>query len=205
MHKDHSTMTKTETLDTKTHEKVQVAALLGYGKPQILDAFKNTLPNRLYWILFPIHDLRLAVEMAKQILTKEKTDRQLVGQSTLIVAFMKVSEGYHTNKKAVSFNTQDRLDDKIDKLTSMMSKLSPQGDKQDKRFKHKIYHGKRRGQAKHTYDQGNYQTRNKSISGDRRTSFRGRCNKIMDRTIYRITEKDHKVVTKMTSGEEPLW
>ena len=50
----------------------QVAALLGYGKPQALEVFKNTLPMRLYWVLFSIEDLRLAVETAKRILTKEK-------------------------------------------------------------------------------------------------------------------------------------
>ena len=58
---------------------------------------------------------------------------------------MKVSEGYYTNERAVSFNVQDRLDDKIDRLTSMMCKLTVQGDKQDRQFKPKIYQGKRRG------------------------------------------------------------
>ena len=54
-----------------------------------------------------------------------------------------MSEGYHTYKKAVSFNMQNRLDDKIEKLTSVMSKLTAQGEKQDKQFKPKIYQGKR--------------------------------------------------------------
>ena len=57
----------------------QAAALLGYGEPQVLDIFKNTLQARLYWLPFPIEDLRLAVETAKRILTKEKIDRQLAG------------------------------------------------------------------------------------------------------------------------------
>ena len=35
-----------------------MAALLGYGEPQILDLFKNTLLNRLYWVLLPIEGLR---------------------------------------------------------------------------------------------------------------------------------------------------
>ena len=113
--------------------------------------------------------------MAKRILTKEKIDRQLVGQSTSTTPFMKVSEGYHTNNKAVSFVMQDSLDAKIDKLMSMMSKLTAQGDKQDKQFKPKIYQGKKRGQIKHNYDQSSYQTRNRSISGDKRMSFRDRC------------------------------
>ena len=50
----------------------QVATLLGYGEPQILEVFKNTNPTKLYWTLFPIEDLRQAVETAKRILTKEK-------------------------------------------------------------------------------------------------------------------------------------
>ena len=41
----------------------------------MLEVFKNTLPIRLYWVLFPIEDLRKVVETAKRILTKEKIDR----------------------------------------------------------------------------------------------------------------------------------
>ena len=69
---------------------------------------------------------------------------------------------------------QDRLDDKIDKLAFMMSKVTAQGDKQDKQFKPQIYQRKKRGQMKQNYDQGNYWMRNRSISGDRRMSFRNR-------------------------------
>ena len=71
----------TETIDIYVTCIRQVVALLGYGEPQILEVFKNTLPTKLYWILFPIEDLRQAVEIAKRILTKEKLDRQLTGQS----------------------------------------------------------------------------------------------------------------------------
>ena len=81
----------TKTLDTYVSRIKQVAAQLGYGEPQILEVFKNTLPNRLYWILFPIEDLRLAVETVERILTKEKIDRQLSGQSGTSMPFMKVS------------------------------------------------------------------------------------------------------------------
>ena len=52
----------------------QVATLLCYGELQVLEVFKNTLPTRLYWALFPIEDLRQAVETAKRILIKEKID-----------------------------------------------------------------------------------------------------------------------------------
>ena len=61
----------TETIDAYVTQIRQVATLLGYGEPQILEVFKNTLPTKLYWILFPIEDLRQVVEIAKRILTKE--------------------------------------------------------------------------------------------------------------------------------------
>ena len=32
----------------------QVETLLGYEELQVLEVFKNTIPNRLYWILYPI-------------------------------------------------------------------------------------------------------------------------------------------------------
>ena len=120
----------------------QVAVLLGYGEPQVLDIFKNTLPTRLYWVLVPIEDLRQAVETAIRKLTKEKIDRQLTGQSSS-TPFMNIQEGYNNNKNVVSFHTQDRLDDKTDKLNSMMSKLTAQGSNWNRLLKPKIFQGKR--------------------------------------------------------------
>ena len=55
----------TEMIDAYVNCIRQVATLLGYQEPQILEVFKNTLPTKLYWVLFPIMDLRQAVEMAK--------------------------------------------------------------------------------------------------------------------------------------------
>ena len=60
-------------------------------------------------MLFPIEDLRLAVEMAKRILTKEKIDRQLAGQSSSTL-FMNIKDGYSSKK--VRF---DMLDDQMTK------------------------------------------------------------------------------------------
>ena len=71
----------TETIDSYVMLIRQVATLLGYGEPQVLEVFKNTLPTKLYWILFPIEDLRQAVETAKRILTKEKLDKQPTGSN----------------------------------------------------------------------------------------------------------------------------
>ena len=61
-----------ETLDVYIIRIKQVARLLGYEDPQVLEVFKNTVPNRLYWVLFPIDNLCNVVETAKRFLTKEK-------------------------------------------------------------------------------------------------------------------------------------
>ena len=84
--------------------------------------------------------MTLAVETAKRILTKEKIDRQLAGQSSL-TPFLNIRDGYNS-KKVIIFDTQDRLDDKIDKLTSMMSKLTAQSNTQNKQFKPKCLQAK---------------------------------------------------------------
>ena len=81
----------TEMIDAYVHHIRQVATLLGYGEPQILEIWKNTLSTRLHCVLYPIDDLRLAVEMAKRILTKEKIDRELAVQSSS-TPFMSIQE-----------------------------------------------------------------------------------------------------------------
>ena len=91
-----------ETIDSYVIRIRQVGNILGYGEPQILEVFKNTLPTKLYWILFPIEDLRQAVDTAKRILTKEKLDKQLTGE-TSTSPFMSIREG---TDKRVSFNTK---------------------------------------------------------------------------------------------------
>ena len=110
----------TETLDSYVTHIRQVPTLLGYGEPQILEILKNTLPTKLYWVLFPIEDLIQAVETAKRILTKEKIDRQvrLAGQSSS-TPFLSIKDSY--DNKKVTFETQDDLEDRIDRLTVMMS------------------------------------------------------------------------------------
>ena len=157
MHGDHSHLIKTQ-IDSYVIRIRQVATLLGYGEPQILEVFKNTLLTKLYWILFPIEDLRQAVDTAKGILTKEKLDKQLTGQ-TSTSPFMSVREG---TDRRVSFNTRDELGDKIDKLTVVMSKLAAKDNHERKPFKPQI--SKSRGQSR-SYGQGGYQTR--SDNGNR--------------------------------------
>ena len=153
--------------------------------------FKNTLPTKLYWILFPIENLRQAVDTAKRILTKEKLDKQLTGQ-TSTSPFMSNREG---TDKRVSFNARDELGDKIDKLTMVMSKLAATDSHETRPFRPQIY--KSRGQNR-SYNQGEYQPRsndrNRNYGSDRDTiqnyrgnrsrgSFRGITDKIVERGI----------------------
>ena len=172
----------TETIDAYLACRRQVATPLGYGEPQILDAFKTTLPTKLYWVLFPIEDLKQVVETAKRILTKEWIDRQLARQSSS-TPFMSVKDSYN---KRDTFDTWDRLEDKVDKLKVMMEKLASRDSEVSRPFKPQIYQSKRRGQSRnfynsHNYDRGNYQNRYRSNSGDRRIQF---CRQSRGRLRY---------------------
>ena len=42
----------TDTIESYILKIKQVASLLNYGEPEILELFKNTLPNKLYWVCF---------------------------------------------------------------------------------------------------------------------------------------------------------
>ena len=92
-----------EMIDAYVSRIRQVASFLGHQEPQILEVFKNTLPTKLYWVLFPIMDLRQVVETAKRILAKEKIDRQLAGQ-TSSTPFLSIKVNF---RKEVTFNTMD--------------------------------------------------------------------------------------------------
>ena len=114
--------------------------------------FKNTLPTKLYWILFPIEDLGQAGETGKRILTKAKLDRQLTGQSSS-TPFMSIRDGH--NRK-VSFDTKEELGDKIDKLAVMIGKLAMRDSGTARQFKPQIYQNRGRG-LNRNYNQRNYQ------------------------------------------------
>ena len=159
-----------EIIDTYVHHIRQVATLLGYGEPQILEFFKNTLPIRLYWVLFPLDDLQLAVETVKRILTKEQIDTQLVGQSSS-TPFMNIQKEHN---KRVTFDTTDGLEQKINKLMVMMGKLMKKDDGQNRQFKPWVYQiNIGRGQIKCNYEQRGFQDRFRSDSS-RSNTFRGR-------------------------------
>ena len=130
----------------------QVAAMLNYGEMQILENFKNTLLYRLYLTLMNVNNLRDAINLAKRILTKEKLDRQLTGQSS--TPFMKVTsndnhspQNYH--KKGVTLDAMEMLErnsDCIDRLTSLVSKMKMTMDRKQSLYKPRIYQGRFRNQ-----------------------------------------------------------
>ena len=85
--------------------------------------------------MFPIEDLRQAVETVKRILTKEKMDKQLTAQASAS-PFMSIGEGA---SRRVSFDTRDELGDKLDKLTVMLDRLAAKDSKEKRPFKPQIY------------------------------------------------------------------
>ena len=123
----------TDTIDSYILKIKQVASLLNYGEPEILELFKNTLPSKLYWILFPINNLREAVDAAKRVLNKEKLDKQLTGQASSMSPFMKMKDNTHSSQK-VLIKPQD-----LETITSMMYNMSLQQGKTKKPFKPQVY------------------------------------------------------------------
>ena len=111
----------------------QVASLLNYGDPEILEVFKNTLPSKLYWILFPINNLREAIDTAKRVVNKEKLYKQLTGQASNISPFMKLGDDTHSGQQRM-FKPQD-----LEAISSMMYNVSLQQSKTGKPFKPQAY------------------------------------------------------------------
>ena len=162
--------------------------------------FKNTVPNRLYWVLFPIDNLRDAVETAKRFLTKEKIDRQMSGQSS--TPFMKLSD---KKRKSVTFETKEALErtsENMERMTVLMDKMYIKLEQKDAPYKPQIYQ-RDRGQNQRQFNRGNnrrgYRSFNRNHSesnrGCRRSrgnfrrgtfqgrgNFRGRYNNRMDRS-----------------------
>ena len=138
-----------DSIDSYVLRLSQVAAVLNYGEIQILENFKNTLLYRLYSTLINVNNLRDAIDLANRVLTKEKLDRQLTGQSS--TPFMKATSNSDSHlpqnhqKKAVTFVAMDTLErnsDCIDRLTSLVSDLKMTMDRKQPQYKPEIYQGK---------------------------------------------------------------
>ena len=183
-----------ETPDAYIIRIKQVARLLGYEDLQVLEVFKNTVPNRLYWVLFPINNLCKAVETAKRFLTKEKIDRQMTGQSS--TPFMKLTD---KKRKSVTFDARDTLEktsENMELMTALMDKMYIKLEQKEVPYKPQIYQ-RGRGQNQRQFGQGNNWRGYRSFSRNRnegnrgygrgrgnfqRGNFQGRYNNRMDRS-----------------------
>ena len=166
-------------IDSNVMRVSQCTAMLNYGEPSILELVKNTLPSRLYPILFPIDNLRDDITTAKWVMIKEKIDRQKTGQS-LSTPFMRVNECSQSSgksgKKGMTFDVIETLEwhsDSIDKLTSLVSKMNVKMDRKEAPYKPMVYQNRSRGQGKGTPQ--NFQPCNRSFSRDRNRN-RGNYN-----------------------------
>ena len=143
----------TDSVDSYVLRMSQVTAMLNYGEMQILENFKNTLPYQLYSTLINVNNLRDAINLAKRVLTKEKLDRQLNGQSS--TPFMKATSDHdchspqNQQKKGVTFDAMETLErnsDCIDRLTTLVSDLKMMMDRKQPQYKPKIYQGRSQNQ-----------------------------------------------------------
>ena len=130
-----------DTIDSYVLRMSQVAAMLNYGEMQILENFKNTLPYRLYSTLINVNNLGHAIDLAMRVLTKEKLDRQLTGQSSTPLMKSTSNDNHlHQNhhKKAVTFDAMEMLErnsDCIDRLTSLVSDMKMTMDRKQPPYK----------------------------------------------------------------------
>ena len=117
-------------------------------------------------MVYHINNLREAVETVKCMLTKEQIDKQKSGQSSAS-PFMKVNrQNPQKNGKSVSFSaieTIQKQGDSIDKLTSLMNKLSSKLDRKENtaQYKPRIHQGRNRGCGQR---QNRYSSRDRSYS-----------------------------------------
>ena len=137
------------TIDGYIQKVKQVAALLNYGEPQILELFKNTLLSRLYYMLYQINDLRVVVETTKRLLNKEQMDKKL-GQATAS-PFMQTSQENskskrkaEKNEKKVSFSAVEAIErttHSIERLASLIYKMDTKLHRREDQYRPRIYQG----------------------------------------------------------------
>ena len=195
-----------EKVDTYINRIRQVAAMLTYGELQILEVFKNTIPNKLYWILYPTDNLRMAVETAKRVLAKEKIDRQMTGQSSTM-SFMRINNENNcpakgSCKKGVTFDALEAIEknnDSIDKL-SLVSKMNMKIVKCEAQYMPQVYQGRRWGQNRCE----NRQKKIISLEIGHTVEIKTgpiEAEEITIGIIHQIREIDHETTIDMMIGE----
>ena len=123
--------------------------------------------------LINVNNLRDAIDLAKRVLTKEKLDRQLTGQSSTPFMRMSGNDKYSmqtNNKRGVTFDAMETLErnsDYIDKLMSLVSDMKMTMDRKQSLYKPRIYQGRLRNQSRNWQ---NFTPRNRSFSRGRNQS-----------------------------------
>ena len=146
----------------------QVAILLNYDAPQILELFKTPYLAEYIGFYFAINNLGEAVDAVKRVLTKEKIDSQLSDQSSASTPFMKVGDVHHSNRKTASFGAQNLIREQLDNLNSMVYNMSMQKEGNNRSFKPQIHQKRKRGQ-----NQQNFRDRDRNRSPRRdRVNYR---------------------------------
>ena len=120
------------------------------------DTLDSYILSKLYWILFPVNNLREVIDTAKRVMNKEKLDKQLTGQAYNISPFMKLGDDMHSGQQRM-LKPQD-----LEAISSMMYNVSLQQSKTGKPFKPKVYQRRGRGQRQ-GYDRD--RSRNNSRQG----------------------------------------
>ena len=111
----------------------------------MLENFKNTLPYQLYSTLINDKNLRDAIDLAKRVLTKEKLDRELTGQSSTPFIRMTSNDNCSmqtNNKKGVTFDAMETLErnsDCVDRLMSLVNDMKMTMDRKQSPYKPRIY------------------------------------------------------------------
>ena len=98
------------------------------------------------------------------MLTKEKIDRQLSGQTSATTPFIKIGDFHYSNNKIVSFSIQDLIREQLDRLTSMVYNMSIQKEGNNIPFKPQVHQKRKRGQGWQNFGD---RDRNRLFSRDR--------------------------------------
>ena len=102
--------------------------------------------------LINVNSLRDTIDLAKRILTKEKLDRQLTGQTSTPFMQVTINDSLSTQnnpKKGVTFDAMETLErnsDCIDRLMSLVSNMKMTMDRKQSLYKPRIYQGRSRNQ-----------------------------------------------------------
>ena len=93
--------------------------MLGYNEGHLLEFFKCSLHTRYYFLLE--YKILEAVESAKHVVTEEKLEKQIAGQSS--TPYMSLKTYPSEKHESVRFYEHKLLDNQIDRLAKVMDSV----------------------------------------------------------------------------------